>query len=525
MCYVSIRKNLSLEKCLLGVAIMIIKNLQALVLILLLTTEHGMHAAWSGFMNPNVSNAAATADARLDALQENRAKHAKQQEIEGQNAGAVADARLDALQKNRTKHAANTNKSSKTSSSWLGSTPVKETDEQFFTRMWEEKDSIARDRPERTAYKNYDLEPNYVSYPDGKVPTLQELAFNKLKPDLEVMLKNIEDENNFEKINVIQNLPVSSDLMPEFKANFKNKEGFSTLIDAISKNDIEKIKRLIQLDVINQKDNNYNILLHVAAQYNADKVITELLKAGFHVNQKDFFGNTPLHIAVMNNADKVIPLLLDTDANVNQKDKNGNTPLHIAVIKNADKAIPLLLKAGAGINQRDRNDNTPLHIAAMNNADKVTFLLLDAGADVNQRNSDDETPLQIAIRKNADKVIPLLVKAAGADVNRKDIFGETPLQMAVRYNADKVIPLLLKAGADINQTDNRGDTPLHIAAANDADKVISLLLKAGTDINQTDNRGDTPLDTANRHRADKVIPLLRKAGARARETIKINLFE
>ncbi|MBV8661066.1 MAG: ankyrin repeat domain-containing protein [Candidatus Dependentiae bacterium] len=219
---------------------------------------------------------------------------------------------------------------------------------------------------------------------NGKVPTLQELAFNKLKPDLEVMLKNIEDEDNFEKINFIQDLTASSDVMPEFKANFKNEQGIKTLMDAISKDDIEKVKRLIQLDVVD-------------------------------VNQKDdsFFGETPLHVAIEYEAYKVIPLLVKAGADVNQKNNYDLTPLHYAALNNAYKVILLLVKAGADINQRDNNGDTPLHLAAEGNVDKAVQLLLDADADVNQANNSGKTPLRLAIENHANKVIPLL-REAGA---------------------------------------------------------------------------------------------------------------
>ena len=134
----------------------------------------------------------------------------------------------------------------------------------------------------------------------NKLPTSQELTFEKLKPKIigvinkgtglkELtkimidMIKNIENEVNFNYL----------ELFSDF-INHENENGYTFLTQAIKNKNIPTIQRLITLCV--------------------------------DVDQQDCFGNTPLHDAIFSNVDKqVIELLIAAGANATITNKSGKT--------------------------------------------------------------------------------------------------------------------------------------------------------------------------------------------------------
>ncbi|MBV8660627.1 MAG: ankyrin repeat domain-containing protein [Candidatus Dependentiae bacterium] len=173
--------------------------------------------------------------------------------------------------------------------------------------------------------------------------TSQELDFEALKP--KIILAINEGIGLGEIIKIKDRNP---DLFSQF-INHHRQEHSTFLRNAIYSNDPVKVKRLINLGAdVNQENEIGEILLHLAARFNAFKAIPLLIDAGADVNKQDIGGYTPLHRAAQNEAIEAIQRLILANANINQETTFWHyTPLHLARYNNDDEAARLLIAAGA----------------------------------------------------------------------------------------------------------------------------------------------------------------------------------
>ena len=96
-------------------------------------------------------------------------------------------------------------------------------------------------------------------------------------------------------------------------SEIKNKIEFSETITplsvAISKGDIESVKKFIEYGAdVNEKSNGLSPLM-IAARYNKTEIIKVLLSKGARLNEKDENGFTALKYAELSNANEAIQLL------------------------------------------------------------------------------------------------------------------------------------------------------------------------------------------------------------------------
>ena len=137
--------------------------------------------------------------------------------------------------------------------------------------------------------------------------------------------------------------------------------------DAVSKNDLEKIKAMLNDDagLVSCKDSWGWTPLHFAARDNSKDAAQLLLASKANVNARDYSGETPLQLAVLDNSKEVAELLLASNADVNTTDCIGRTPLHWAVILDRTDIAELLLGGKADVNAKDIADYTPLRYVLM----------------------------------------------------------------------------------------------------------------------------------------------------------------
>ncbi|KAK7489791.1 hypothetical protein BaRGS_00018973, partial [Batillaria attramentaria] len=220
-----------------------------------------------------------------------------------------------------------------------------------------------------------------------------------------------------------------------------------------------------------------------------------LLCTSISVQDMDMDGSTPLHVACEDDETDIASLLISLDADVNVKDNDGNTPLHIACGNGNTQTALLLIQHHADINVKNNHGYTPLHIACYFGNTQTAELLIQHHADLNVKDNAGYTPLHIACFFGNTQTALLLIQHH-ADVNVKNNHGNTPLHRACRVGNTQTALLLIQHHADVNVKNNDGDTPLHYACFYGNTQTALLLIQHHADVNVKDNGGYTPLHYA-----------------------------
>src|SRR5256885_1389900 len=125
------------------------------------------------------------------------------------------------------------------------------------------------------------------------------------------------------------------------------------LTDAVRKNDIEEIKKLL------------------TGEYKNSPLINE---------EKDKDGWTPLCLAALRGYVEAIQALGQLGAKVDSIDKDGKTPLYGAALHGQVEAIQALVQLGAKVDSLDKDGKTPLYVAAQNGQLEAIQALVQLGA-------------------------------------------------------------------------------------------------------------------------------------------------
>ncbi len=121
-----------------------------------------------------------------------------------------------------------------------------------------------------------------------------------------------------------------------------------SICEAAEEGDINKVELILEENptLLNSKDENGAMPLHVAASRGHRNVAELFIAKGAKINAKDHEGQTPLHHAALNNHRDIAELLL-SDAKLNIKNIAGLTPLSLAQGARHRDMIELLKARGA----------------------------------------------------------------------------------------------------------------------------------------------------------------------------------
>ncbi|CAB4064249.1 SHANK [Lepeophtheirus salmonis] len=130
--------------------------------------------------------------------------------------------------------------------------------------------------------------------------------------------------------------------------------------------------------------------LHRAVTKNNSESVKTLLDLGASPNYKDGRGLTPLYHAVASSSDvNLVEMLLHDHAMVGVQDRQEWHEVH--------HHLEHLLFYSADINARNASGNTPLHVCAVNNQESCARILLFRGCETEALNFAGQTPYQVAV--------------------------------------------------------------------------------------------------------------------------------
>ena len=261
---------------------------------------------------------------------------------------------------------------------------------------------------------------------------------NRSSPALASALQH-DSTRNLEIIRMILGRGVDPNSVWEFENNGSYRYVRSALCVAISQNNPEKVKVLLEAGAT--ADDNltlgmYDSPMQFAASLKSKDIIRILLEGGSDPN--------------------AVALRQGNYRNFTDYPKRDNgTPLQIAVNNQDIGTTGLLLKYNGNPNTIfGVMIHTPLQIASRDGSKELVELLLEHGAEVNAPPGKEfgATALQLAAMKGFLGIVHLLLEYE-ADVNAPpaEVDGRTALEGAAEYGRIDTVQLLLNAGANIFQ--------------------------------------------------------------------------
>jgi len=212
-------------------------------------------------------------------------------------------------------------------------------------------------------------------------------------------------------------------LLGETLVDLKEKSIFS-----VERNNVQSTSPIIDLE---QKDENGNTALALAAKHGNLDMVVLLLKKGANPNVQNRFGESPVMMAVMGHNIEVLKPLSIYGADFNLKNNAGELPLHHSLEKGASlNMLEALLACNADPNLKDDSGDSALMIAVRKKfgALGATKLLLDPQYRVNINDNHQKfktTALFDAVNAENTSVVKFLLEK-GADPMAKDAFGTIP---------------------------------------------------------------------------------------------------
>ena len=251
--------------------------------------------------------------------------------------------------------------------------------------------------------------------------------------------------------------------------NEKNKDGRTSLIRAVLKNNAELTRKLLEDPTTDPriKDNEGRTALLHAVLLKHDEILSLLLHyladtlrrlkndASSHfalvsyqrvIDERDNLGRAALHHAVADIEERLnlVKQLLQAKAQVNIRDADGNSPLHLACQYGHVDVVKNLLKYNANTTAANNTLQTPLHVAATFLQTRIMSILLKENSEhmIRAEDSAGATALHYAVKAGQK------VQSEKTDVHHD------------RGGEEEVVQMLLRHGADLHDLDKDGRTPV-----------------------------------------------------------------
>ncbi|XP_022648941.1 kinase D-interacting substrate of 220 kDa-like isoform X3 [Varroa destructor] len=241
-----------------------------------------------------------------------------------------------------------------------------------------------------------------------------------------------------------------------------------------------------------EKDENGQTLLMLAAQNGQASLCEDLLRHGWDPQAEDQDGWTALHNAAKEGFLDVAVLLVTHNASVDCRDGTGWTPLMWACYHGDTQIARFLIDNGAFVNVHDAYHMSALIWASGRGHLEIVEMLLQHGAKVNAGDKFGSTALIWAARKGSGPIVEKLLEH-GANVDTAGMFSWTSLIVATKGNYVDIAGQLLEHRPNVNAVDADGYTALAICCKEGYTEIATRLLAAGAYVNMVDKGGDTNL--------------------------------
>ena len=158
--------------------------------------------------------------------------------------------------------------------------------------------------------------------------------------------------------------------------------------------------------------------------------------------------------------EKVKDIVNENKININVVDKSGKTLILLSLLNEKDSLTKLLLRLSADPNAMKAayKKKSIMGWAASYKNETFLELLLHNGGDPNLIANGEwpaSTPIFDAIRVNNIKNMELLIRS-GADLNIEDRGGFTPIMLAAATGKWEILHILLESGSDYNYVNKHG---------------------------------------------------------------------
>lgn len=183
---------------------------------------------------------------------------------------------------------------------------------------------------------------------------------------------------------------------------------YERFYDAIRKNDIDRVNKIIDSGIDLNPDGSLWTPLMIATLRSNYQIIDLLLKKGADINKRNRKGQTVLHIAARWKDGDLVRYLIERGADVNVRDYLSWSPLMWASLRGNDSAVDVLIKSGADVNFRDIDKNTPLILAAWHGHKKTILILLSNNADRKAKNVEGLNACDVARNKGFNEIVSIL---------------------------------------------------------------------------------------------------------------------
>jgi ankyrin repeat protein len=287
----------------------------------------------------------------------------------------------------------------------------------------------------------------------------------------------------------------------------------SALTLAILQGNTARVRILLALHpgIVNERNPNRLLPLHIAAQANSPEIASLLLHNGADPN-----GLALVETEVDGAQYREALVKRGLDPHTRMIGVAMQTALYMASASGYSEFVRVLVEAGADPDMGFLHEATPLFVACQKNKLEVAQLLLSHGATVDAALENGATPLFIAAQLGHERVVRLLL-SRGADVGRRLTGGNhsAPLHVASEHGHLGVVELLVMNGAYLNSTDKAGFSALTTACYFGQHAVAALLLRAGANPDLPCHDGLTALKAATRRGHKGLVQLLTSSGATA----------